>query len=252
VWCLGGSMLEFSLSKRRRVAKMRGMKHAGKAFQAGLKVVFWALIALAVITIMGLIAALVGTFVAAFAGFLFGLWVLFALACLWFFRDPNPRVPLGADQIVAPAHGKIDVIEETTELEFLAGPCRRISIFLSIFDVHVQNAPVAGRVAHLEHHPGEFMNAMRPESSLRNEHVLLGIESSEKAGERIALRLNAGVIARRIVPWAKVGDIVARGERLSLIQFGSRVDLFLPLEYRLLVQVGDRVRSGETVVAERI
>jgi phosphatidylserine decarboxylase len=227
------------------------MKHAGKAFQTGMKLVFWALIGLVALTVIGLIAAFVGTFVAAFSGFLFGLWVLFALSCLWFFRDPNPRVPLGAEVIVAPAHGKVDVIDETTEPEYLGVPCRRVSIFLSVFDVHVQNAPVAGRIAHLEHHPGEFLNAMRPESALRNEHVVVGIESSEAPGERLALRLIAGVIARRIVPWAKVGDEVARGERLGLIQFGSRVDLFLPLTYRLKVRVGDRVRGGETVVAER-
>lgn len=231
---------------------MRVMKHAGKAFRAGLKVIFWALIGLVVITVIGLIAALVGTFVAAFSGLLFGLWVLFALSCLWFFRDPNPRVPMGPEKIVAPAHGKVDLIDETTETEYLGIPCRRVSIFLSVFDVHVQNAPVAGRITYQEHHPGEFLNAMRPESALRNEHVVMGIESSEKPGEKLAIRLIAGVIARRIVPWAKVGDEVARGERLSLIQFGSRVDLFLPLEYHLLVQVGDRVRGGETVVAERV
>jgi phosphatidylserine decarboxylase len=141
-------MVEFSLSKRRWVAKMRAMKHAGKAFQAGLKVVTWALIGLAVITIMGLIAALVGTFVAAFAGFLFGLWVLFALACLWFFRDPSPRVPLGPGQIVAPAHGKVDLIEETTELEYLGRSMPAHFDFLSVFAVHVQNAPVAGRIVY--------------------------------------------------------------------------------------------------------
>jgi phosphatidylserine decarboxylase len=249
---LGRSTFQFSLSKWGAVGKMQWMKHAGKAFRAGLKVIFWALIGLVAITVVSLVAALVGTFVAALSGLLFGLWFLFALSCLWFFRDPDPHVPLEAERIVAPAHGKVDGIEETTESEYLGGPCRRVSIFLSVFDVHVQKAPVAGRIAYLEHHPGEFLNAMRPESALRNEHVVIGIESNERAGEKLALRLIAGLIARRIVPWAKVGDEVARGERLSLIQFGSRVDLYLPLEYRLLVQVGDRVRGGETVVAERV
>jgi phosphatidylserine decarboxylase len=231
---------------------MRPMKHKGKAFQAGLKVVTWALIALVAITVVSLVAALVGTFLAAISGILFGVWVLFALSCLWFFRDPDPRVPMGPGQIVAPAHGKVDLIEETTEPEFVGGPCRRISIFLSVFAVHVQKAPVAGRIVYRQHHPGEFLNAMRPESALRNEHVVFGIESNEKPGEKLTVRLIAGVIARRIVPWAVVGDEVARGERLSLIRFGSRVDLFLPLEHRVMVRVGDTVRGGETVVAERV
>jgi phosphatidylserine decarboxylase len=158
---------------------------------------------------------------------------------------------MGGDLIVSPAHGKVDLIEETSEPAFLGGPCRRVSIFLSVFDVHVQQAPVAGRIAHLKHQSGQFLNAMKPESALKNEHLLVGIESNEKSGERIAIRLIAGLIARRIVPWIGVGDEVARGERLSLIQFGSRVDLFLPTEYRVLARIGDHVRGGETVIATR-
>jgi phosphatidylserine decarboxylase len=227
------------------------MKHAGKATQAGLKVIFWTLVGLLLMTALGLIAALVGTFVAAAAGALFGLWVVFSLFCLWFFRDPNPRVPLGADLIVAPAHGKVDVIDETTEPEYVGGACRRIAIFLSVFDVHVQKAPVAGRIAHLRHNPGQFVNAMKPEAARLNENVLVGLESSERAGEKLAMRLIAGLVARRIVPWIGLGDQVARGERLSLIQFGSRVELYLPMDCQIRVRVGDRVRGGETIVAVR-
>ena|SRR5438093_3161739 len=105
------------------------MKHKGKAAQAALKLIFWTLVALVVVTTMGIFAALVGTFLAAMSGILFGLWALFSLFCLWFFRDPEPRVPPDGDAIVAPAHGTVDVIDETTESEFVGGPCRRIPFF---------------------------------------------------------------------------------------------------------------------------
>jgi phosphatidylserine decarboxylase len=228
------------------------MKHAGKAWRAGLKVITWTFVGLLALTVLGLVAAFVGTFVAATSGILFGIWVLLSLFCLWFFRDPNPRVPLGADLILSPAHGKVDIIDEVTEPDFLGGGCRRVSIFLSVFDVHVQHAPTAGRIAYLQHKPGQFLNAMNHESALRNENVLLGVESSERPGERLGVRLIAGLIARRIVPWVGVGDEVSRGERLSLIQFGSRVELYFPLNYRVRVAVGERVRGGESVVVERV
>lgn len=209
------------------------------------------LVTLLILTAVGLVAVLVGMLAAAAAGFLFGAWALFALLCLWFFRDPNPRVPLDADVIVSPAHGKVDLIDETTEPEFLGGACRRVSIFLSVFDVHVQKAPTAGKIVCVRHTPGQFLNAMRSESGTRNENVFLGIESSERAGERIALRLIAGAIARRIIPWATVGEDVSRGERISLIQFGSRVTIYLPPNAKIEVQLGQHVRGGETVIARR-
>jgi phosphatidylserine decarboxylase len=230
---------------------MRAMKHQGKARQAGLKLIFWTLVALLVLTAVGIVAAVVGMLAAAAAGFLFGAWAIFALLCLWFFRDPNPRVPLDADVIVSPAHGKVDLIDEGTEPEFLGGPCRRVSIFLSIFDVHVQKAPTAGKVACVRHTPGQFLNAMRSESGMQNENVFIGLESSERAGERIALRLIAGAIARRILPWVTVGEEVSRGERISLIQFGSRVTIYLPVNTKVEVQLGQHVRGGETVIARR-
>jgi len=230
---------------------MPRMKHQGKARQAGLKLIFWTLVGLLVLTTVGIVAAVVGMLAAAAAGFLFGAWAIFALLCLWFFRDPNPRVPLDADVIVSPAHGKVDLIDESTEPEFVGGPCRRVSIFLSIFDVHVQKAPTAGRIACVRHTPGQFLNAMRSESGTRNENVFIGLESSERAGERIAFRLIAGAIARRIIPWLTVGDEVSRGERVSLIQFGSRVTIYLPVSVKIEVAIGQHVRGGETVIARR-
>ena len=146
----------------------------------------------------------------------------------------------------------MDCVDETTEPEFVGGACRRISIFLSIFDVHVQNAPVAGKITFIKRRPGRFLSALKTESAEFNESVLIGIESLEQPGEHMAVRQIAGVIARRIVSWVGVGDTVARGQRLGLIQFGSRCDLYLPLTANIRVQSGDRVVAGETVVATRI
>jgi len=230
---------------------MPAMKHKGKATQAALKLIFWTLIILLALTMMGFMAALVGTFIFTMSIGLFGLWALFSLFCLWFFRDPDPRVPPDTNVIVAPAHGRVDVIDEATESEFVGAPCRRISIFLSVVEVHVQKAPVTGKVGHLKHTTGEFVNALKQESAAHNENVLIGLESQERPGERIAVRLIAGVLARRIVPWIGLGDEVARGERISLIQFGSRVDLYLPLNTEVRVKLGDKVRGGETVIAAR-
>jgi phosphatidylserine decarboxylase len=176
---------------------------------------------------------------------------LFSAFTFYFFRDPEPRVPAAPEAMVAPAHGLVDCVDETTEPEFLGGACRRISIFLSVLDVHVQNAPVAGKIAFVKHRPGQFLNALKTESAESNESVHIGIESLEQPDERMAVRQIAGVIARRIVSWVSVGDTVARGQRLGLIQFGSRCDLYLPLTAQIRVQPGDRVVAGETVVATR-
>ncbi len=122
-------------------------------------------------------------------------------------------------------------------------------MFLSVIDVHVQNAPVGGRVMFLKYTEGQFMNAMRTECATHNENVLLGFETTQPPGQKIGVRLIAGVIARRIVPFVQTGEDVARGERISLIQFGSRADVYLPLNAKLQVTLGDNVVGGETVLA---
>ena len=136
-------------------------------------------------------------------------------------------VPTGPNLVIAPGHGKVDAIDTITEADFMGGECQRVSIFLSVMDIHVQCAPVAGRVAHFKHTPGQFLSALRADSARFNENVLLGFHTTEPAGEKIGVRLIAGLIARRIVPWVDQGDTVQRGERISLIQFGSRVDVYL-------------------------
>lgn len=227
------------------------MKHGGKARQEGTRLLLRSAAAVLLVIAGGLAATLVGSIITMLAASILVAWAIFALFCLNFFRDPDPRVPQDPAAIVSPAHGKVDVIEETAEPEFMGGACRRVSVFLSIFDVHVQNMPAAGTVACFKHSPGQFLNAMNKESSRLNENLLIGLESSEAPGERIGVRLIAGLIARRILPWVALHDVVERGERCSLIRFGSRVDLYLPLTARVCVKLGDRVKGGETVVATR-
>jgi len=179
------------------------------------------------------------------------IWILFAVFTLYFFRDPTPHVPTAPEAVVAPAHGLVDCVDEAAEPEFMGSACRRVSIFLSVFDVHVQNAPVAGRIAFRRYQPGQFLSALRTDSARCNENMLIGIESSERPGERIAVRQIAGLLARRVVSWVNVGDSVARGQRLGLIQYGSRCDLYLPPHFKVVVRSGDRVKGGETIVALR-
>lgn len=225
------------------------MKHAGKARQAAFSILLWTLLLLGLLVVGGVAAVFIGSFLVTAAVGLVVLWLAFAFFTFYFFRDPNPRVPAGPGLVVSPAHGKVDVVDETTVEEFVGGRCRRISIFLSVFDVHVQNAPVSGRVTHFRYREGQFLNAISAECVTHNENALFGLECTAPAGARVGVRLVAGLIARRIVPWAVLGDAVERGERISLIQFGSRVEIYLPLNAEIRVKPGDRVRGGETVVA---
>ena len=226
------------------------MKHSGKAAQSALKLIGLSGAAVLVLIAVAFVAKFIGSMVIGLAGVLFLVWALFVLFTFYFFRDPDPAVPVGKNLVLAPGHGKVDTIDTTTEPEFLGGECQRISIFLSVFDVHVQNAPLTGRIAFFKHSPGQYLNAMRADCAKFNENVLIGIEAGEPMGEKIGVRLIAGLIARRIVPWIAQNDIVQRGERISLIQFGSRVDVYLPRSAKIKVQLGDRVVGGESILAE--
>jgi phosphatidylserine decarboxylase len=225
------------------------MKHSGKARKAAFKMLLVTLVLVLLVPVAGFLATLIGSAMVAFSILLILAWVLFALFTLYFFRDPNPRVPAGANLLVSPGHGKVDVIDTVAEPQFMGGECRRISMFLSVLNVHVQNAPVGGTVAYFKHTTGQFLNAMRTESASFNENVLIGIEAAEPRGVKVGVRLIAGVLARRIVPWVAPGDAVARGDRIGLIQFGSRLDVYLPQNARIEIRLGDRVVGGETVLA---
>ena len=225
------------------------MKHSGKASLAAFKLIGLSAAAIVVLLAVAFLAKWIGIFVLGLTWALGALWVLFTVFTFYFFRDPDPMTPAGQNLVIAPGHGKVDVIDTTTENDFIGGECQRISIFLSVFDVHVQNAPVTGRIAFFKHTPGQYLNAMRTDSAQFNENVLLGIDCIEPSGEKIGVRLIAGLIARRIIPWISENDAVQRGERISLIQFGSRVDVYLPLRAKIKIKLGEKAVGGETVIA---
>ena len=179
-----------------------------------------------------------------------GAWLFTALAAfvLWFFRDPEPTLPDDEDAVVAPGQGRIIVVDEVDHVPVLDGPARKISIFLSVFDVHVQRAPVSGDVTYREYKPGTYVAAWAEKASDENEQASLGIRTRHGS---VLVRQIAGLVARRIVTDPVEGDGVERGGRFGLIRFGSRVDLFMPLHWEVLCNVGDKVRSGATPVARQ-
>ena len=169
--------------------------------------------------------------------------LLFALFFLWFFRDPERRIPAGLGEIVSPADG---VVTEAEWIETTAGSRLRLSIFLNVFDVHVNRAPVAGVVKAVEYREGGFLNAMKPESVIMNEQTLVVIDAG---GYEVSYKQIAGLLARRIVCKVKVGDRLERGQRVGMIKFGSRTDVLMPADAVPQVKSGARVRGGSTVLA---
>jgi phosphatidylserine decarboxylase len=174
------------------------------------------------------------------------LGVLFAVFSLWFFRNPARTPPAGAGLVVSPADGKIVVSGDCPAGRYSTAPGKQVSIFMSPMDVHVNRAPVTGRVASVRYHPGEYHVASVEKASLRNEQNGVGIETPE--GRSVTYVQIAGMVARRIVCDLKEGDVVRQGQRVGMIRFGSRVDVFLPADAELRVSKGDRVRAGESVI----
>lgn len=195
-----------------------------------------------ILAVLG-VAWIVTIFVLPFVAVLIAIFLLFTV---YFFRDPERVPPEGERIAVSPADGVVTTIDEVREEEFFNLPMRRVGIFLSVFDVHVNRSPIAGEVTHSEPKPGRFLDARHPDSSLLNvsrSWVIAGPVGS------VLVRQITGAIARRICPWAVVGDSLKRGERFGMIRFGSRTELFVPMDAEILVKMGDRVRGGETPMA---
>jgi phosphatidylserine decarboxylase len=176
------------------------------------------------------------------------LWALpaclLALFFLWFFRDPERVIPDSAGALVSPGDGKVT---EVASVVMNGVPLTRISIFLSVFDVHVNRSPVAGVIREVRYQKGKFLNAMNPASAEHNEQNAVTIEGD---GHVVVFKQIAGLLARRIVFNKKVGDTVKRGERVGLIKFGSRVDVLLDTSAAIQIKVGDRVKGGSSVLAQ--
>ena len=168
--------------------------------------------------------------------------LLLAVFFLWFFRDPERKIPQGAGLIVSPADG---VVTEAEWVEMTGGSRLRVSIFLNVFDVHVNRTPISGTVSVVNHREGGFMNAMAPESVLSNEQTMVSIVGEDY---EVSFKQIAGLLARRIVCNLKVGDRVERGQRMGMIKFGSRCDVLMPADADLKVKVGTRVKGGKSVL----
>ena len=170
--------------------------------------------------------------------------LLLAAFFLWFFRDPERAIPAGPGLVVSPADGKIT---EVAPIRTPDGDRIRLSIFLSVFDVHVNRSPIAGTVRRIRYKKGEYLNAMDPASAERNEQSVVTMEGD---GCTITFKLIAGLLARRIVFLPKEGDTLQRGERVGLIKFGSRCDLILPGDAHVRVERGQRVKGGQSILAD--
>jgi phosphatidylserine decarboxylase len=182
------------------------------------------------------------------------LWVLafvLTLVAIWvayFFRDPERTGQRGDRLVVAPADGKIIMITDVDEPAYVGGKTTRISIFMNVFNVHVNRYPVTGTVEYVHYNPGKFINAAADKASLENEQSSVGIKGP--GGRKVLMRQIAGLIARRIVTYSKVGDQAQQGERMGIIRFGSRVDVFVPVGSKVLVSVGQLSTAGVTVLSE--
>lgn len=170
--------------------------------------------------------------------------VLLALFFLWFFRDPQREIPTGEGLIVSPGDG---LVTETIRLDTLDGPRQRISIFLSVFDVHVNRSPIAGTIQRVRYQKGLYLNALNPDSAERNEQNVVTVRGEE--GYEVTFKQIAGLLARRIVFNPAQGSVIGRGERVGLIKFGSRVDVIVPADADVLVKKGVRVKGGTSVLA---
>src|SRR5438477_4437392 len=190
-------------------------------------------------------------FLALFSAFLSAWLSLFCFILIFytffFFRDPERTIPIDPNAVVAAADGTVKDISEVEETEVLKTKMRRVGIFLSIFDVHTNRAPIDGRVIYRQHRDGLCLDARYPDCSEKNESMTWAFENARVT---IVVRQLTGAIARRIVAWAEVGDELKKGERFGMIRFGSRTELYLPLAATVVVRVGDHVLGGSTIIAQ--
>ena len=187
--------------------------------------------------------ALASWFFAAWLSLFFFVLILYTL---FFFRDPDRNIPADRDAVLAAADGTVTDISEVDETEVLKTRMRRVGIFLSIFDVHTNRAPIEGRITYRQHHEGLCLDARSQDCSEKNEAMTWGIENPRVT---VVVRQLTGAIARRIVAWAEVGDQLAKGERFGMIRFGSRTEVYLPLTASVLVKAGEHVAGGSTIIA---
>jgi len=175
-------------------------------------------------------------------------WISFALTLFicWFFRDPDRVIPKDNKSLISPSDGKVIVVEKQSGCEYLIGPCTKVSIFMNVFNVHVNRVPFDGIVQKVRYSPGKFINASFDKASIHNERSAL-IVKTVSGGDYAVVQI-AGLIARRIVNCVKEGEKIRKGDRYGMIRFGSRLDLYLPHDFDVAVHIGEKTKAGSTII----
>jgi len=164
----------------------------------------------------------------------------------WFFRDPDREILSGENELASPADGRVIIIERLATCEYLSEPCQKVSIFMNVFNVHVNRIPFDGVIERVQYNPGKFINASFDKASIHNERNALVVKTG--ADKKFVVVQIAGLIARRIVNCVQTGEQIKKGDRYGMIQFGSRLDLYLPLDFEVCVKIGDKTKAGTTVI----
>ena len=201
-----------------------------------------------IIALAAAVFTLLSLSTAAPVGWVFsGLSWLILFFVIYFFRDPERSVPTGDGIIVSPGDGRIVEISEVEENSFLQAKARKISIFLSPFNVHVNRIPITGEIKYFDYVRGKFVQAFRPEASVVNERTVIGIQNGNS---KVLFKQIAGILARRIVCNVREGNLVKMGDRFGIIKFGSRIDVLVPLEVEIWVEINDKVKGGESILGK--
>jgi phosphatidylserine decarboxylase len=219
--------------------------NSGHANQATIRLVLWSLAALIGLFVAAWAGRKLGGFVLAYHKIFIAIWGVFLVAIIYLSRDHDPTEPSDVNAIVSPAHGRVEVIEDATENDFMKCACKRISIRVALTDVQMQYAPLTATVAYFEHR-----RAIKQGGVASAENLLIGLDAIGRASEKIAVRLIGGTWGKRILPWIKSNDVVSRSVRISMMRPASRVELYLPTQVKLLVNVGDELAGGQSVVAK--
>lgn len=175
-------------------------------------------------------------------------WIFLGLTLFvcWFFRDPDRKIPSGENEMVSPADGRVIIIDNLDQCEYLSVPCQKVSIFMNVFNVHVNRIPFDGVIEKVQYNPGKFVNASFDKASTHNERNALIVKTD--AGKEFVVVQIAGLVARRIVNCVKAGERIKKGDRYGMIQFGSRLDLYLPMDFDIAVTMGQKTKAGATVI----
>jgi len=219
--------------------------NSGRANKAAIRLLLWSVVGLLGFFAVAWVGKELGAIILTFHKVFLAVWALFAVLIVYLSRDPDPVEPADLAAIVAPAHGKVDVIEDTVENEFMKGACKRVSIRISLLDVQVQYAPLTATVSQFEHRL-----AMKEGGGTETENLFLGLDVVGRPETKAAMRLIGGTWGRRIMPWIRSGDVVSRSERISMMRPASRVDLYLPSIVKLHINAGDEVAGGQSVIGK--